>query len=127
MFFQRTQQSKLEARLKRGRPLPEDELVDEIVSFIEPDLPDVRTRGLRVAFVAATVGVAVALATFGGVTYAASGVEHAAVAVKHVFVARSRRRPRSRAPRWTCSTRSSPARPPRPTSTCRPASRRSRR
>ena len=47
MFFQRTQQSKLEARLKRGRPLPEDELVDEIVSYIEPVRPDVRTRGLR--------------------------------------------------------------------------------
>ena len=118
MFFQRTQQSKLEARLKRGRPLPEDELVDEIVSYIEPDRPVVRTRGLRVAFVAATVGVAVALATFGGVTYAASGVEHAAVAVKHVFVAKKPRVPQSRAPRWTCSTRSSPARLQRPTSTC---------
>jgi hypothetical protein len=88
MFFQRTQQSRLEARLKRGRPLPDDELVDEIVSYIDMDRPVVRTRGLRVAFVAATVGVAVALATFGGVTYAASGVEHAAVAVKHVFVAK---------------------------------------
>ena len=88
MFFQRTQQSRLEARLKRGRPLPEDELVDEIVSHIEPDRSAVRPRGLRMAFAAATVGVAVALATFGGVTYAASGVEHAAVAVKHVFVAK---------------------------------------
>jgi hypothetical protein len=88
MFFQRTQQSKLEARLKHGRPLPEDELVDEIVSHIEPDRSAVRPRGLRVVFAAATVGVAVALGTFGGVTYAAAGVEHAAVAVKHVFVAK---------------------------------------
>src|SRR4029077_18157779 len=88
MFFQGTRQAKLEARLKRGRPLPEDELVDEIVSHIEVNRPVVRTRGLRVVFVAATIGVAVALATFGGVTYAASGVEHAAVAVKHVFVAK---------------------------------------
>ena len=88
MFFQRTQQSRLEARLKHGRPVPEDELVDEIVSYIDVDRPVVRTRGLRAAFVAATVGVAVALATFGGVTYAASSVEHAAVAVKHVFVAK---------------------------------------
>ena len=88
MIFQRSQQSKLEARLKRGRPLPEEELVDEIVSHIEVDQPVVRPRGLRIAFAAATLGVAVALATFGGVSYAASSVEHAAVAVKHVFVAK---------------------------------------
>ena len=88
MIFRRSQQSKFEAKLRRGRPLPDDELVDGIVSHIEADRPAVRPRGLRVAFVTATIGAAVALATFGGATYAASGVEHAAVAVKHVFVAK---------------------------------------
>lgn len=89
MIFRRSQQSKLEAKLRRNRPLPDDELVDGIVSHIDADRPAVvRPRGLRVAFVAATIGAAAALATFGGVSYAASGVEHAAVAVKHVFVAK---------------------------------------
>jgi hypothetical protein len=88
MIFRRSQQSKLEAKLRRNRPLPDGELVDGIVSHIEADRPAVRTRGLRVAFVTATLGAAVALAVFGGVTYAASSVQHAAVAVKHVFVAK---------------------------------------
>src|SRR6185312_9422893 len=76
MIFRRSHQSKFEAKLRRGRPLPADELVDAIVSHIEADRTAVvRPRGLRVAFVTATIGAAV-------------GVEHAAVAVKHVFVAK---------------------------------------
>ena len=103
MIFQRSHGSKLEAKLRRGRPLPDAELVDGIVSHIEGDRPAVvRPRGLRVAFVAATIGAAVALATFGGATYAASSVEHAAVAVKHVFVAKQPAQAAKPAPPWTC-------------------------
>jgi hypothetical protein len=88
MFFKRKQESELEAKLRRGRPQPDDGLVDEIVSNIEGDRPTLRPHTLRIGFAAATAGMIAALAAFGGVTYAASGVQHAAVAVKHVFVAK---------------------------------------
>jgi hypothetical protein len=98
MIFRRSHQSNLEAKLRRNRPLPDDELVHGIVSHIEADRPAVRTGGLRIGFVAATLGAATALAVFGGVTYAASSVEHAAVAVKHVFVAKKPARAAKPAP-----------------------------
>jgi hypothetical protein len=88
MFFQRKHESELEAKLRRGRPQPEEGLVDEIVSQIEEDRPALRPHSLRVAFAVASVAIVAALTAFGGVTYAASGVQHAAVAVKHVFVAK---------------------------------------
>jgi hypothetical protein len=88
MFFQRNKESELETKLRRGRPRAGERLVDEIVSHIDGDRPVLRPRTLRIAFAAATIGMAVALAALGGVSYAASGVEHAAVAVKHVFVAK---------------------------------------
>lgn len=89
MFFKRKQESELEAKLRRGRPQPDDGLVDEIVSNIEGDRPALRPHTLRIGFAAATVGLIAALAAFGGVTYAASGVQHAAVAVKHAFVGKA--------------------------------------
>lgn len=88
MFFQRNKESEIETKLRRGRPQPGERFVDEIVSHIDADRPVFRPLGLRIAFAAATIGVAVALAALGGVSYAASGVQHAAVAVKHVFVAK---------------------------------------
>jgi hypothetical protein len=88
MFFQRNKESEIETKLRRGRPQPGERLVDEIVSHIDADRPVFRPRTLRIAFAAATIGVAVALAALGGVSYAASGVQHAAVAVKHVFIAK---------------------------------------
>jgi hypothetical protein len=89
MFFQRNKESELEAKLRHGRPQPGERLVDEIASHIEGDRTALRPRTLRIAFAAATIGVAVALAALGGVSNAASGVQHAAVAVKHVFVAKN--------------------------------------
>jgi hypothetical protein len=88
MIFQRKQESELERKLRRGRPEPEEGLLDEIVSRIAADRPAFRPRSLRIGVAAATVGMIAALAAFGGVTYAASSVQHAAVAVKHVFVAK---------------------------------------
>jgi len=88
MFFKRNMESEIETKLRRGRPRPGERFVDEIVSHIDRERPAFRPRTLRIAFAAATIGVAVALASLGGVSYAASSVQHAAVAVKHVFVAK---------------------------------------
>jgi hypothetical protein len=88
MFFKRTYESELERRLRRRRPRADEGLVDELAAHIEAHQPAPRPRSLRVAFAVASVGIFAALAALGGVSYAASSVQHAAVAVKHVFVAK---------------------------------------
>jgi hypothetical protein len=88
MFFQRKHQSELERKLRRRRPRADEALVDEIAAHIEGHQPASRPHSLRVAFAVASLGIIIALAAFGGVSYAASSVQHAAVAVKHVFVAK---------------------------------------
>lgn len=84
MKFRRNSDSHLEAHLRRSRPEPSSDLVRTIVGSIERASAYERPRSLRVAFAVGCVVVLGGLAAFGGVSYAASGVEHAALAVKHV-------------------------------------------
>lgn len=88
MFFQRKHESELERKLRRRRPRADEGLVDEIASRIEGHQPAPRPHSLRVAFAVASVGIVAALAALGGASYAASSAQHAAAAVKHVFVAK---------------------------------------
>src|SRR5262245_461369 len=88
MFFQRKHESELERKLRRRRPRADEGLVDEIAARIEGHQPATRPHSLRVAFAVASVGIVAALAALGGVSYAASSAQHAAAAVKHVFVAK---------------------------------------
>ena len=86
MIFKRNPDSELESRLRSDRPRPDGELVDTIAASVERSVRVVRPRSLRLAFAVASVGILAALAAFGGVSYAANGVEHAAVAVKQLVV-----------------------------------------
>jgi len=86
MIFKRNPDKELESRLRNDRPRPDAELVDAIVASVGRTSPVARPRSLRIAFAVASVGILAALASLGGVSYAASGVTHAATAVKQVFV-----------------------------------------
>lgn len=88
-LFNRNPESDLEARLRAERPEPGSELVHAIVARVEGATELRRPRSLRLAFAAASVGALAALGALGGVSYAASSVEHAATAVKNVFVAKA--------------------------------------
>lgn len=93
MKFRRNSDSHLEAHLRRSRPTPSSDLVRTIVGDIERASAYERPRSLRIAFAVGCVVVLGGLAAFGGVSYAASGVEHAAVAVKHVVAPKPLARP----------------------------------
>ena len=74
----------LERRLHGERPQPSDALVSRIEGRVAARRP--RTSSLRYAVPAAlTLALVTALAAVGGVSYAATGVSHAAKAVAKVF------------------------------------------
>lgn len=82
-FFKRG--DSLERELRAGRPAASDELVSRIEGRVRAaHVP--RRRAFRYAVPAALTAVMLgALAAVGGVSYAATSVEHAASAVVHVF------------------------------------------
>jgi hypothetical protein len=74
----------LERDLRASRPQPADELISRIEGRVSAARP--RRSALRYAIPAAlTLALATALAAVGGVSYAATGVTHAAKAVAKVF------------------------------------------
>jgi hypothetical protein len=74
----------LERDLRASRPQPADELISRIEGRVSAARP--RRSALRYAIPAAlTLALVTALAAVGGVSYAATGVSHAAKAVAKVF------------------------------------------
>jgi hypothetical protein len=74
----------IEAELRASRPEPSDELVHKLESRVRND-GRTRVGSLRVAFVGALTAVMlVALGSVGGVGYASSAAQDAAVSVKRV-------------------------------------------
>lgn len=78
---------RVEGELRAARPRPDDELVSRIEGRIRSERPAfARRRSFRVAVPVALTAVMVgALASVGGVGYAATSVGHAVAAVSHVF------------------------------------------
>jgi hypothetical protein len=82
MFRSRRKHAALEAELRANRPEPRPEFVAAIVDRVERAAPQRRAGSFRVAFAGGlTAALFVALASFGGLGYAASG---AASAVRQV-------------------------------------------
>lgn len=82
-FFGRA--SRLERDLRAARPRPSDELISRIEGDIRSERPPVR-RSFRVAVPVTITAVMIgALASVGGVGYAATSVGNAVKAVTHVF------------------------------------------
>jgi hypothetical protein len=74
----------LEAELRAGRPEPSSELIHRLEGRVRNERRS-RAGSLRVAFVGAITAVMLlALASVGGVGYASSAAEDAAVSVKRV-------------------------------------------
>jgi hypothetical protein len=74
----------LEAELRAGRPEPAPELISRLEARVRNDGRS-RVGSLRVAFVGALTAVMLlALASVGGVGYASSAAQDAAVSVKRV-------------------------------------------
>lgn len=86
-FRRRNTESDLEQRLRAERPQPRSGLIHQIGARTDRGA-DRSPRSLRVAFAVASTGALVALVSVGGVSYAASSVQHATKAVKEVFVAK---------------------------------------
>jgi hypothetical protein len=85
-FFKRG--DRLERELRTARPRPADELVSQIEARVSERSASARRSSFRIAVpVVVTATMVGALATVGGVSYAASSVTSAAKAVSHVFVA----------------------------------------
>jgi hypothetical protein len=83
-FFKRA--NRLEGELRARRPRPSDELVSRIEGHIRSDQPARVRRSFRVAVPVTLTAVMIgALASVGGVSYAATSVGHAVKAVSHVF------------------------------------------
>ena len=82
--WRRNRSTSLEAELRANRPEPSDELVQRIESRARAD--GGRAGSFRVAFVGALVaGVLVALASVGGLGYAATSTGHAVATAKRVM------------------------------------------
>jgi hypothetical protein len=91
-FWKRDRESRdLEAMLRSSRPEPSDDLLAGIADRIRADRPSRRVGRLRVAFAAGlSVAILTALASVGGLGYAAAGAERAAEAAKKVVVAQNK-------------------------------------
>jgi len=75
----------LERELRAQRPAPRPEFLSALESRIHGDRYRRPARSLRLGLAGAlTAGMLVALAGFGGLSYAASGVTHAVAAAVHV-------------------------------------------
>jgi hypothetical protein len=78
-------EDKLERELRAQRPEPRAEFMQSIESRVNGKAYRRPTGPLRLGLAAAlTVGMLVALASFGGLSYAATGVSHAVKAATHV-------------------------------------------
>jgi uncharacterized membrane protein YgcG len=78
-FWKRSDE--LERRLRAERPEPSSQLVESVVEQVSRR-PFRRQARMRVVFVTAvSAALALSLSMFGGLSYAASAVKHAAVAV----------------------------------------------
>jgi hypothetical protein len=78
MFRSRRKHAALEAELRASRPEPRPEFVAAIVDRVERAAPQRRAGSFRVAFAGGlTAALFVALASFGGLSYAASGAANA--------------------------------------------------
>jgi hypothetical protein len=83
-FFKRG--DRLEGELRAGRSRPSDELVSRIEGRIRSERPARVHRSFRVAVPVTLTAVMIgALASVGGVSYAATSVGHALKAVSHVL------------------------------------------
>ena len=82
--WRRNRNTGLEAELRANRPEPSDELVRRIESRVRAD--GRRARSFRVAFAGALVaGVLAALASVGGLGYAATSTSQAVATAKRVM------------------------------------------
>jgi hypothetical protein len=87
-FFSRHDFSDLEAELRKGRPEPRADFLDELVTRVEPAPARVPARRPRLAAALVfAVVVLVALAAFGGAGYAKSSVVSAAKSSGHAVSA----------------------------------------
>ena len=78
-------EDKLERELRAQRPEPSVEFMRAIEDKVDGKAYRRQTRPLRLGLAAAlTIGMLVALASFGGLGYAATGVSHAVKAAAHV-------------------------------------------
>lgn len=89
-------ENELERQLRAQRPEPRHELISEITGAVgrsRARRSGLRARGIAVVLTAAML---VALATTGGLSYAASGVTHAAKAAKHAVAPAKHAKPSTR-------------------------------
>jgi hypothetical protein len=86
-------EEEIERQLRAQRPEPRRELVDEIAGTIGRSETHGSARRARGVAVVLTFAVLVALATTGGLSYAASGVKQAATAAKHAVAPVKRTKP----------------------------------
>src|SRR4051794_32008795 len=80
-FIRRRQADSLETELRRNRPEPREDFVRALEARISADAPARRRRGARARFGLAgamTAAMLVVVGAFGGISYAAGGVTHAA-------------------------------------------------
>ena len=83
--WRRNPESGLEAELRSNRPEPSDELVNRLEGRVRSHR-DARAGSFRVAFAGAlAVGVLAALASVGGLGYAATGADQAVEKAKRVM------------------------------------------
>ena len=84
-FWNRSKESEVEGRLRSERPAPRPEFLRAVANRVEARRP--RTSlGLRLAFASAlTLTMLVAVASVGGVSYAANGAKNAVVSVGEVL------------------------------------------
>jgi hypothetical protein len=88
----RGEDGRLERDLRAGRPEPRADFLLALSKNVATSSPRSARRGSRVAFALAVMTFMVgSFASFGGLSYAASGAASAAKAVKHVVASDGRR------------------------------------
>jgi hypothetical protein len=91
-FFKRG--DRLERELRAARPRPGAELVNSIEARVREERPARRRSSYRIAVpIVVTAALAAALASVGGVSYAASSIANAAETVAKVFVPAKQTKP----------------------------------
>ncbi len=89
-FWNRSKGPELEDRLRAERPEPRPEFLRAVASRVDARRPRTSLR-LRVAFASAlTLAMLIAVASVGGVSYAASGAQKAVQSVSHVLSSASK-------------------------------------
>jgi hypothetical protein len=83
--WRKNRETGLEAELRASRPEPSRELVHQLEARVRQDGRQARGGSFRIAFVAATAtGMLVALASVGGLGYAANGAGQAMEKAKRI-------------------------------------------